>query len=151
MKVRSLANTGANLPELYLDPRVNRKKETVFRLTLGKEYTVYAIDEEKGRVWYYVCDDNYMYYPQKHCAPLFEIVDSRVSQYWQVHLTENGLLEIAFKEWFADPYFYDKLTDQNEEEVLIWEKVKEVMDGEFDEEKPASDDEFKTLVTQGAG
>jgi hypothetical protein len=40
------------------------------------------------------------------------------------------LLEVAFKQWFSDLYFYDKLTDQKEEEVLIFEKVKELIDAE---------------------
>jgi hypothetical protein len=37
---------------------------------------------------------------------------------------------IAFEQWFTDPYFYDKLTDQEEAEVEIFEKVKELMDAE---------------------
>ncbi|MGK7903349.1 MAG: hypothetical protein AB4352_18455 [Hormoscilla sp.] len=45
MKIRCIANRGASLPENYLEPAVNRTKETVFRLTVGKEYVVYAIDE----------------------------------------------------------------------------------------------------------
>ena len=151
MKIRCLANTGDFLPENYLDEQRGYKKQLKFPLTIGKEYTVYALAEKMGIVWYYIWDDNQMYYPMRHPAPLFEVVDNRLSKYWCFDLRENGFLRIAFKEWFADPYFYDKLTDQNEEEVLIWEKVKELMDGEFDEEKAAPDDEFKTLLTQGAG
>jgi hypothetical protein len=37
---------------------------------------------------------------------------------------------MAFEQWFTDPYFYDKLTDQEEAEVEIFEKVKELMDAE---------------------
>jgi hypothetical protein len=63
-------------------------------------------------------------------APLFDVVDSRVSKYWRFELAPNGRLEIAFEQWFTDPYFYDKLTDQEEAEVEIFEKVKELMDAE---------------------
>ncbi|MBD1939013.1 hypothetical protein [Microcoleus sp. FACHB-68] len=97
MKIRCITNSGAALPEIYLDSRVNRSKETVFRLTVGKEYVVYALHEAGGAVWYYICDDHYMYYPQEHAAPLFEIVDNRLSHYWRFHLWSNGLLEVAFK------------------------------------------------------
>ncbi|NEO57564.1 MAG: hypothetical protein F6K54_33540, partial [Okeania sp. SIO3B5] len=60
MKIRCIANTGTSLPENYLYPAVNRTTETVFRLTVGKEYVVYAIDEAEGNVWYYICDDNFI-------------------------------------------------------------------------------------------
>jgi hypothetical protein len=130
MRIRCIANTGTFLPKSYIDPAQGYKKETEFPLTIGKDYTVYALKEWQGTVWYYICDDNYMYYPMQNPAPLFEVVDSRVSQYWRFKLYPNGLLKIAFEQWFSDIYFYDKLTDQKEEEVLVFEKVKELMDAE---------------------
>uniref|UniRef100_UPI001CC8F2F0 hypothetical protein n=1 Tax=Oscillatoria salina TaxID=331517 RepID=UPI001CC8F2F0 len=105
-------------------------KELEFDLTLEREYVVYAINSTRGQTWYYLCDDRYTYYPIPNPAPLFEIVDNRLSQYWRVKLEENGLLEIAFAEWLTDSYFYDKLTDQEEKEVLIFERVKELIDAE---------------------
>ncbi|TAF54580.1 MAG: hypothetical protein EAZ60_16350, partial [Oscillatoriales cyanobacterium] len=42
----------------------------------------------------------------------------------------NGVLRFAFEQWFTDAYFYDKLTDQEEAEVEIFDKVKELMDAE---------------------
>jgi hypothetical protein len=130
MRIRCIANTGASLPESYIDPARGYKKETEFPLTVGKEYTVYALKEWQGSVWYYICDDHYMYYPMQNPAPLFEIIDSRVSNYWRFKLYPNGLLKIAFEQWLSDTYFYDKLTDQKEEQVLIFDKVKELMDAE---------------------
>ncbi len=47
-----------------------------------------------------------------------------------MQLATNGLLEIAFEHWFSLPYFYDKLTDGEEATVLIFEKMKELMDAE---------------------
>ncbi|NET59936.1 MAG: hypothetical protein F6K47_28445 [Symploca sp. SIO2E6] len=128
MKIRCIANTGKDLPENYLDPAVYLTKDTEFQLTVGKEYTVYSFKVWQETVWYYICDDAYLYYPQQNPAPLFEVVDSRVSQYWQVKIAATGLLRVAFVQWFADPYFYDKLTDQEETEVAIFEQMKELMD-----------------------
>ena len=130
MKIRCIANTGAALPEPYFDPAIFLTQETEFQLIIGKEYVVYALYEWEGMIWYYICDERYTYYPIPNPAPLFEVVDNRISQYWRFKLHPNGLLEIAFKEWFSEPYFYDRLTDQQEEEVLIFDKVKELIDTE---------------------
>ena len=130
MKIRCIAKTGADLPERYFLPHLCYKKEMEFQLTLGREYAAYAIEELQGMVWYYICDDDYTYYPMKHPAPLFEVVDNKVSQYWRFKLNDNGLLEIGFEEWISDRYFYDKLTDMEEAEVSIFEKAKELIDAE---------------------
>jgi hypothetical protein len=47
-----------------------------------------------------------------------------------VQLATNGLLEIAFEHWFSIPYFYEKLTNSEAEAVLIFDKIKELMDAE---------------------
>ncbi|HAX75168.1 MAG TPA: hypothetical protein DCY88_04850 [Cyanobacteria bacterium UBA11372] len=130
MRIRCIANTGESLPSNYIDPARGYKKETEFPLTVGKEYTVYALKQWQGTVWYYICDDNSTYYPIQTPAPLFEMVDNRMSKYWRFKFYNNGLLKIAFQQWFSEPYFYDKLTDQKEEQVLIFDKVKELMDEE---------------------
>ena len=57
-------------------------------------------------------------------------MDARYSRYWQVQLATNGLLEIAFEHWFSIPYFYEKLTNSEAEAVLIFDKIKELMDAE---------------------
>ncbi|MEG3917771.1 hypothetical protein QUA07_01330 [Microcoleus sp. T3_A4] len=130
MKIRCIANTGESLPEKYIDPPRGYTRKVELPLTINKEYVVYGIRSWQGIVWYYICDDNYSYYPIQTPAPLFEVVDNRVSKYWQFMLDPNGVLRFAFEQWFTDPYFYDKLTDQEEAEVEIFEKVKELMDAE---------------------
>jgi len=130
MRIRCIANNGEHLPENYIDPARGYTKKVELPLTVGKEYVVYAIRAWQGVVWYYICDDNYSYYPIQTPAPLFEVVDSRVSKYWQFMLDPNGVLRFAFEQWFTDPYFYDKLTDQEEAEVEIFDRVKELMDAE---------------------
>lgn len=131
MKIRCIANNGSSLPESYLDLGRGYKKEMEFPLTVGKDYPVYAFSVKEQQVWYYICEDNYTYYPMRSPAPLFEVVDNRMSVYWRLKIHPNGLLEVAFDQWFLDPYFYDKLTDQKEEEVLIFEQVKEFIDTEI--------------------
>ncbi|MEG4575187.1 hypothetical protein QUA56_21235 [Microcoleus sp. N3A4] len=144
MKIRCIANKGAYLPENYLNPPLDITKETEFKLIVGKEYIVYAISEWQGNLSYYICDERYTYYPIHNPAPLFEIVDAKYSRYWQVQLASNGLLEIAFEHWFSIPYFYEKLTDSEAEAVLIFDKIKELMDAEaaIPQPQPFSVDEL---------
>ena len=99
-------------------------------MTIGQEYIVYALKEWQENIWYYICDDNYTYYPMQHPAPLFDVIDDRLSSYWRFKCYPNGLIRLAFKEWLIDPCYYDKLTDQEEREVLIFDKIKQLIDNE---------------------
>jgi hypothetical protein len=62
-----------------------------------------------------------------------------------VQLATNGLLDIAFEHWFSIPYFYEKLTDSEAEAVLIFDKIKELMDAEYaiSQPQPFSGDELQ--------
>jgi hypothetical protein len=111
MKIRCLANTGFALPENYLKPEFCYTPKIDFPLTIGQEYIVYALKEWQGNIWYYISDDNYTYYPMQHPAPLFEVIDDRLSSYWRFKCYPNGLIRLAFKEWLIDPFYYDKLID----------------------------------------
>ncbi|MDY6805441.1 MAG: hypothetical protein SXA11_16760 [Cyanobacteriota bacterium] len=147
MKIRCIANTGASLREHYLDPNGGYTKDLEFGLTIGKEYVVYAFYEWEGQVWYYIADDHYMYYPMQNPAPLFEVIDDRLSKYWRFKLWENGLLEVAFSQWFTDLYFYDKLTDQEPEEVDFFKRIKALMDMEAETPREATEKAEKELAT----
>jgi hypothetical protein len=148
MKIRCIANKGTELPKNYLNPLLDITAETEFKLIVGKEYIVYAISEWQGNLSYYICDERYTYYPIHNPAPLFEIVDGRYSRYWQVQLATNGLLEIAFNYWFSIPNFYDKLTDGEAEILLIFDKMKELMDAEaaIPQEPPFSVEELLAMT-----
>ena len=148
MKICCLANTGLFLPETYLKPEFSYTTELEFPLTVGQEYIVYALKEWQGNIWYYICDDNYTYYPMQYPAPLFEVIDNRLSSYWRFKCYPNGLIRLAFEEWLTDPDFYDKLTDQEEAEVLIFERIKQLIDMEKDPEQSLDDnrDEIEYFI-----
>ncbi len=130
MKIICIGNTGELIPKIYLTPGISDNKEQKFQLTVGKEYIVYALYQWQGTSWYYICDDNYIYYPQKNPAPLFQISDNNLSSYWKIELAPNGLLTIAFEQWFSYPNFYDRLTDMEKEAVSIFQKFKKLIDAE---------------------
>ncbi|MBO1345976.1 MAG: hypothetical protein EBE86_000570 [Hormoscilla sp. GUM202] len=134
MKIRCIANTGASIKgnRFYVNSR---------------ERICCLCDEAEGKVWYYICDDNFIYYPQKNCAPLFEVVDNRTSKYWRFQLWQNGLLEIAFVHWLNDPYLYEKLTDREPAEVDLFDRIKTLMDAEAETLPEAAEETEKELAT----
>lgn len=136
MRIKCIANMGADLPADCLDPASGFDPDTVFDLIIGKEYVVYGITLFLGYVWYYICDEVYIYYPIWNPSPLFEVVDGRLSRYWSYGFypgsTESETHVIfGYEEWVNDPYHYDKLTDGEEVEVAIFRRYKELMDLEF--------------------
>lgn len=134
MIVHCVGNTGKLLPEEYLDSRGGYLRETEFPLTVSKTYVVYALALRQGQVWYYLLDDNELNYPVHYPAPLFRIVDNKLSDHWRFRFTPEHLDHLAlfaFEEWVADPYFYDRLTDGIEQDVSLFWKMKDVIDSEF--------------------
>ncbi|MFO0699692.1 MAG: hypothetical protein U0236_10705 [Nitrospira sp.] len=137
MRVKCIANKKADLPEDCLDPvPPGVEREEQFFLVVGKEYLVYGITLFRGYIWYYLCDEVYSSYPAWNPSPLFAVTDGQLSRYWKYGYSVNERLKkphviFAFKEWVDDPYFYDKLTDGEEAEVLLWKQYKDLMGSEF--------------------
>jgi hypothetical protein len=134
MRVRCISKRGELLPKEYIDPRVNVTRDADYRVTSGKEYLVYAIAFRRGQVWYYLIDDNELWYPRNLPAPLFEITDGRVSRFWKVNFTpgnpDHDML-LAFPEWDSNDLFYGRLTDRVPVEVAVFGGIKSKMDEEF--------------------
>jgi hypothetical protein len=134
MKVLCVSNSAETPPENYLDVRRGYGHAAEFPITVGKEYVVYALALRKNaQVWYYISDDDELYYPHHYPAPLFQVVDSRLSAYWRFVFTPEHLDHIAlfaFEEWVGDGYFYDRLTDKAEDEVSTYREMKRLMDSE---------------------
>lgn len=147
MKAKCISNRGRNLPHLYRDPSAGYGADADFPLTLEKEYVVYALTVRRGALWYYVFDDNGVWYPVWYPAALFAITDSRVSRYWVVGLYREGLGDgsaiVAVAPWAKDPYvFYDRLTDGDPEVRNTFSTYRALMDHEFDlaEQQAVADD-----------
>lgn len=136
MKILCIANRGKALPPQYLDPRIPRGPESEFFVTVGRTYLVYALRFLSNQVWYYIDDDHRGWYPIRKPAPLFKVVDSRLSKYWGVRVSESDRgsdVLIAFEEWLSVPGFYDRLTDREDKEVGMFKERKQSMDEEFQE------------------
>jgi hypothetical protein len=138
MRVKCIARTGADLPEDCLDPAAGFKREAEFALIIDKEYNVYALTLFLNYVWYYICDEDYVYYPVWNPSPLFEVADGRLSKYWKYNFfratsrwPKNKTI-FSFEEWAANPYqYYDNLTNEEEAEVAIFKRYKNLIDLEY--------------------
>lgn len=132
MIVRSVERRYGSLPEAYIEPSAGFGADAVAEdLRVGEEYVVYAITASSDRVRYFVWTDDEVPYPYAMPAPFFEIIDPTPSRFWQLRYDGTGnRLVIAFKEWFEDPSFFDKLTDWEEREAAVFRDVKARMDAE---------------------
>jgi hypothetical protein len=136
MRVLCISNSGADLPEDCLNQSLGFTADTDFALIPGKTYTVYGFTLFLGYVWYYLCDEDFSYYPIWSPAPLFEIVDHRLSSYWEFYYrfgpsVGDANLIVSFPEWTSDPLYYDKLTNGEREAVDIFCHYKKLIDDEY--------------------
>jgi hypothetical protein len=134
MKLLCIANRGEVLPQQYLDARIPRGPKTEFFITVGKEYVVYGVEFALNQIWFYIDDDQHHWYPIRKPAPLFQLIDSRLSKYWRIGISEGkhgSVCWLFFDEFISDPYFYDRLTDRAAAEVEIFRERKRQMDAEF--------------------
>jgi hypothetical protein len=136
MKVRCVANRGSDLPSDLITPATSIHLETDFSLIVDKTYVVYALTIRDNYMWYYVCDEDFSYFPFWKPSPLFEIVDHRLSAYWEINYSREGRCEsksnviVAYSEWARDPFYYDRLTDGYEKEVEIFQRYRRLIDDE---------------------
>lgn len=134
MKIKCIANRKEALPKDFLGERGSLYHD--FALIQGKEYTVYAIGQINGYIWYCISDEDFISYPKWNPSPLFEITDDRVSQYWvfAFERSEGKMAPIiTFAKWAQNKDFYSDLVEakQGDPADLIFKEYKELMDLEF--------------------
>jgi hypothetical protein len=136
MKVLCIANRGSAVPAQYFDPRTPGGPQSEFSVTPRRIYLVYALRFLSSQVWYYIDDDSHVWYPTRMPAPLFKVVDSRMSKHWGIRVSEGkrgSNVLLAFEEWLSVAEFYDRLTDREDQEVRTYKQRKREMDEEFPE------------------
>jgi hypothetical protein len=135
MIVRAISKYGRDLPEDCKDARMGFDDATEFPVVIGKEYVVYAMTVVLNHPWYYICDEVGLPFPVFKPAPLFEVVDGHISQYWEYGYLRSKHQEpayaiFAFSEWARDLYFYDRLTDQDETTIATIRRYKHLIEEE---------------------
>jgi hypothetical protein len=133
MRVKCVGTTAMHLPEEYLRPPFGSGRGREFRLTLGREYDVSAFAFDAQGAWYFVVDDDELWYPRRLPAPLFEVTDGRLPATWRFSFTPSNsdhLALIAPKPWTDDEYFYDRLTDREARAVEEFTRFRGAIDPE---------------------
>lgn len=103
---------------------------------INRNYVVYGLNLNflvGNFPFYYVCENEESMYPIPVAAVFFEIVDSRLSKYWQFVFESNDdyRSELVFSEWASDKTFYEKIVDGSENEEAIFSKYKTLLENEF--------------------
>ena len=89
------------------------------KVTIGKEYVVYAIMYIENHPFYMICGDDYdgqyVNYPELKPSALFEIIDDTLSKFW-ITDSKNNLKDysgmkkdVGFKEMLENEFFYGNL------------------------------------------
>lgn len=144
MKIKCISNERKWLKKVYeYDERdteiyyngLGPDEDYIFPLSVGKEYMVYGMVINCGCVWYFIANEDFDFYPVFAPAPLFEVVDNRLSKYWVYsHQTGTHFIEPqttwAFPEWAEDPDYYTKLIEGYEREKLLFNQYKSLLDNE---------------------
>ena len=135
MKVRCVDNKALRIPE---DKRraARIRDDYVFRVSVEKQYIVYAVSVFHGLLWFCICDDGYVYYPAWTPAELFNIEDGRPSKYWilAANTTSEAICTLAYPEWLHDECtYYDGLVDNFDPAVEVWNRYKKFIDEEMNE------------------
>lgn len=139
MKVR--ANSVRSLRSLMFRDHEGTPVAGDHALTVGAEFTVYAMLIDATETFYYIVNDDDHPWPLWHPSSLFELVDRRVSCDWVyapqdpidtevVARAEGSAALFAFPEWVDQPDFLERLTDNLEPEVSVFSRYKRRMDAE---------------------
>jgi hypothetical protein len=134
MKIQCIQNHVDDNLKDHLNPLAGFREGFKFDLTVGSEYVVYGIAFRSATLWYYLCGDLHTHYPIAYPASIFKVTDPHLSRYWIFGFTAENLDHqalITFSEWVTNPYFYDHLTDLDDNTVAIFQRVKRLMDDEF--------------------
>lgn len=137
MIVKCIANVGDALPEACRHPDYGLTRDTRYDLTVGKEYLVLAITNLLGYNFFYVLEDDVDDAPALVPAPLFEVVDGRISRHWQYRQDIRGehlqdfFYMLSFPEWVEDGPFLENLIDGAGEEVEIFQRQLRRLEEEF--------------------
>jgi hypothetical protein len=137
MRVKCVSNRGKDLPQKLIDSFM-AFPESEFNLTIGNEYTVYAISIWRNSINYLIVTDDAID-PSWEFADLFYVVDHKLPSSWYFQYFENiegdkrmkGLMALwGFNELIENKEFYINLLEVEPLEVAIFNKRKEEIDAE---------------------
>lgn len=116
---RCIINRVLDLPGDRVINRISKTisvRERIALLEIGKSYAVFAIDVwDDGGVRIYIdCGSDF---PHPFPIEFFELTSNDIPIGWAVKFAETeygrSVQTISFREWLADPNFFEKLIDDD--------------------------------------
>lgn len=103
-------------------------------LEVNKTYTVYGIEFWENHPWFYLRTDD-IEYPKPFSSIFFDIVDNRLSKYWQLSSEFDTCgdthTSLVIEEWAKDRSFYELLVDGDKKTIETFNKSRINMDAEY--------------------
>ena len=110
-----------------------RPGRMTFGLELGREYVVFGMRVFSETPWVDIIGSEAGFADPGYLRPvplcLFEIVNGRVSRYWEVRQSSNGLLELQPPSFYRD-YYHDDLSEDVPEVVEDFAQMRALMEAE---------------------
>lgn len=123
--VECLANQLEHVPESFLYEKAGYRRTTVFPLTVGRRYVVYAVTSFIGGFWFYITDDDGLGYPVWYPSAVFRGIESRVPSDWILghHFVNNRAYTtiLSYPEWASDPHYYERLYNGEQSAVAAFQ------------------------------
>lgn len=127
MRVSCSANTGKALAPRYL---VGNTPESVFHVTVGRDYEVFAIAVYRGAPLLLLSDDNGL--PNWYPVDLFSISDPRVSVDWLAASYPDNATGLQFLlgygQLISDESHYDALLERSPEAMEVFRQQTSLLD-----------------------
>jgi hypothetical protein len=100
-----------------------------FGLIIGEDYLVFGLTMVDGEPWADILLSPVDYL---HSVPLclFEIIDKRVSKYWEIGLGPKGNLIIRPSSILNQPYYFDDLSNSVPDVVDDFQRLRGLLDAE---------------------
>jgi hypothetical protein len=92
MQVRCKINTGNALPPKYFEVSRRESKQTVYHISMGKEYTVFAIALWQSAIMFLISDDTDL--PNWYSSEFFSVTEAHLPEGWAFRITvarEHGV------------------------------------------------------------
>ena len=137
MRVRCIKN---NIFDVSDESAIERLQKYIhlsdgqLNLELDADYTVYGVLFRDNSPWYYLCLDEDDEYPKPFASELFEVLDPKLSELWnlssQLMVSKKIMSEIVFSEWSEDSMFYERLVNGDPRAIDVFQKCRVLMDKE---------------------
>lgn len=103
----------------------------VFEVAIGKEYIVFCLEVLDGMAWVHFDSGS----NRLSIAPLclFEVIDGRVSQYWELRLWKDNNVLLRPPSFYKE-FFHDDLAEGVPEIVAEFQKVRTLLEAETQRE-----------------